>query len=150
MNQNTLRAKDLIMLAIFTLIFFAVIMVGSMTFGMVPVLYPFLVSFIGLAGGTVWVYMRVKVPKSFSIIIQAAATSLLISLVGSGWFLTLGFFADGILAEIISGAGHYKNFKLTSAGFAAFCVCVHFGACLLPLTAREASRGWSRRKAEVV
>ena len=65
MESTKLRAKDLVTTAIFTVVFFAVIMLGSMTFGLVPVLYPFLVSFIATVGGTIWSYMRAKVPSGF-------------------------------------------------------------------------------------
>jgi len=138
MNTNKLRAKDLITTAIFTVIFFAIVMVGTMTFGVVPVLYPFLVSFVALVGGTVWAYMRVKVPKTFSILIQAVITFLLIYLMGSGWTLALGFLAGGILAEIISGTDKYKSFKLNTAGFVTYCLGIHLGAYLMPLIAKEA------------
>ena len=138
MKADKLRAKDLITTAIFTVIFFAIVMVGTMTFGIVPVLYPFLVSFIALVGGTVWAYMRVKVPKTFSILIQAVITFLLIYLMGSGWTLALGFLVGGILAEIITSIRKYKSFKLNTAGFATYCLGIHFGAYLIPLIAREA------------
>lgn len=137
MNASKLKARDLITTAVFSVIFFLIVMVGSMTFGVVPMLYPFLVSFIALVGGTVWAYMRVKVPKRFAIAIQAVITTLLLFLLGSGWALALGFLVGGIAAEIIAGIGQYRSFKLNCVGYAAFCVCFHLGGFLMPLTARQ-------------
>jgi energy-coupling factor transport system substrate-specific component len=132
-----LKAKDLITTAIFTVVFIIVVLACSFTFGMIPLGYPFLVSVIGLVGGTIWVYMRVKAPKRFTILIQTAVMTLVLAMFGTGWSLSLGFFTGGILAELITSAGKYKNFALNTAGFAAFCFCVHIGAFLVCLVARD-------------
>lgn len=137
MNTNKLRAKDLITTAIFSVVMILIFFVGSMTFGMVPVLYPFLVAFVCIPGGIVWAYMRVKVPKRYSIIIQCSVITLVFFLMGIGWSLALGFLSGGILCEIISGAGRYKSFRLNIIGFAAFGLCVHTGAFLIALMARD-------------
>jgi energy-coupling factor transport system substrate-specific component len=137
MNEEKLRAKDLITTAIFTVVFTLVVLACSLTFGMIPLGYPFLVSVIGLAGGTVWMYMRVKVQKRFSILVQAVVMALVLALFGTGWSLSLGFLSGGILAEIITSIGKYRNFTLTTAGYAAFCLCVHTGAFLICLVARD-------------
>jgi len=77
MNTNKLRAKDLITTAIFTVVTAIIFFVGSMVFGMIPVTYPFLVGIIAIPGGIIWEYMRVKVPKRFSIMIQSIVTILM-------------------------------------------------------------------------
>ena len=137
MNTDKLKSRDLVTIAIFTVVFFVIIMVGSMTFGLAPFLYPFLVSFIAIIGGTVWAYMRVKVPRRFTILIQSVIISLLLYLIGAGWFLALGCLFGGIVAELITSIGGYKDFKFTVAGFVCFCLGMHFGAYLLPLTSRD-------------
>jgi energy-coupling factor transport system substrate-specific component len=134
---NKLKAKDLITTAIFTVVFTLVVLACSLTFGMIPVGYPFLVCIMGIIGGTIWLYMRSKVPKRFTIIIQAVVMTLILYLFGIGWSLSLGFLVGGILAEIITGAGNYRSFKLTTVGFAAFCLCIHIGAFLICLLARD-------------
>jgi energy-coupling factor transport system substrate-specific component len=137
MNTNKLKAKDLITTAIFSVVMILVFFACSMTFGMIPVLYPFLVAFVCVPGGIIWAYMRVKVPKRYSIIIQCTVIPLVFFLIGSGWSLSLGFFIGGILCELISGIGKYKNFKLNTIGYAAFALCVHIGAFLIALAARD-------------
>jgi energy-coupling factor transport system substrate-specific component len=137
MNTNKLKAKDLITTAIFTVVFIIDVLACSFTLGMMPLGYPFLVSVIGIAGGTVWAYMRVKAPKRFTILIQSVVMTLVLALFGTGWSLSLGFLVGGIIAELITGAGKYKSFKLTTIGFAAFCFCVHIGAFLICFVARD-------------
>jgi energy-coupling factor transport system substrate-specific component len=136
MNQNKLKAKDLITTAIFTVVFTLVVFACSMVFGMVVVLYPFFISFIGLFGGTVWLYMRVKVPKPFTITIQCLVCGLLFFIMGTHWTGLVANIIGGILADVITSAGKYKNFKLTVLGYCVWCLCVHIGSFFLVFTAR--------------
>jgi energy-coupling factor transport system substrate-specific component len=137
MNTDKLKAKDLITTAVFTVVTILIFFVGSMTFGMVPVLYPFLVGVIAIPGGIVWTYMRVKVPKRFAIIIQCVVMTLVFWLMGIGPFLALGILVGGILAEAISGTGRYRSFALNTAGYAVMMFCVHVGAFVVVLLARD-------------
>ena len=137
MNTNTLRAKDLITTAIFTVVTILIFFVGSMTFGMIPVLYPFLVAFVSIPGGIVWAYLRVKVPRRFSIIIQSTVTTLVFWFAGIGPFLALGFLVGGVLAEGIAGIGKYKNYALNTVSYAAQAFCIHIGAFLVVIVARD-------------
>jgi energy-coupling factor transport system substrate-specific component len=137
MNQDKLKSKDLITTAIFTAVFTVVVFVCSMVFGMVVVLYPFLVSFIGLFGGVIWLYMRVKAPKPFTITLQCVVCGLLFFIMGTHWALVIGCVAGGALADVITSAGKYKDFKLTVTGFAVWCLCVHIGAFILVFIARD-------------
>lgn len=137
MNRSKLRAKDLITIAIFTVVTILIFFAASMTFGMVPVLYPFLVVLISIPGGIVWAYMRVKVPKRFAIMVQCTVMTLVFWFAGVGPFLALGFLAGGVLSEIISGMGKYKSFAFNTAGFVAQMFCVHAGAFLVTIVARD-------------
>jgi energy-coupling factor transport system substrate-specific component len=137
MRTSKLKAKDLITVAIFTVVMILIYFVVSMTFGMVPLAYPFLVAVISIPGGIVWAYVRVKVPKRFAIVIQCVVITLVFMLLGIGWWLALGFLGGGALAELISGAGKYKRFSLNTAGFAALMFCVHLGGFLPTLMARD-------------
>jgi energy-coupling factor transport system substrate-specific component len=137
MNTNQLKAKDLITTAVFTVLFALVVLVCSLTLGMIPLGFPFLVSAIGLVGGVIWTYMRVKVPKRFTITLQCLVSGLLFFILGTHWGTVLGCIVGGILADIVTSAGRYKNVKLTTAGFAVFCLCVHLGSFLVVVMARD-------------
>jgi energy-coupling factor transport system substrate-specific component len=135
--KSKLTAKDLVTTAIFTVVTILIFFAGSMTFGMIPVCYPFLMGVIAVPGGIVWAYMRVKVPKRFSILIQSVVTTLVFWLMGIGPFLALGLLVGGVLAELISCAGQYKSFALNTAGYAAMMFCVHIGGFLVAIVARD-------------
>lgn len=137
MNQNKLKAKDLITIAIFTVIFVIVTFACVMGLGMTVVGYVFLASASGLLCGVVWLYMRLKVPKRFTILLQAVVCALLFFCIGAGWFIASGILIGGILAEIITSAGNYKNFKLTTIGYAVYGFCFHWGSFLLALISRD-------------
>ena len=137
MNSNKLKAKDLITTAIFTVVTILIFFAGSMTFGMIPLLYPFLVAFVSIPGGIVWAYLRVKVPKRFAIIIQSVVITLVFWFTGIGPFMALGFLVGGALAEIIAGIGKYKNYMLNSVAYAAQAFCIHIGAFLVAIVARD-------------
>jgi energy-coupling factor transport system substrate-specific component len=137
MNVNRLRAKDLITIGIFTVVLALVYFAGSMAIGMVPIAYPFLVAVISIPGGIIWAYVRVKVPKSFAIIIQSVVTVLIFFLMGAGWWLCVGFLAGGVAAEAISAAGKYKSYVLNTVGYAALMLCLHFGGFLIVLIAGD-------------
>jgi energy-coupling factor transport system substrate-specific component len=137
MNTSKLTAKDLITTAIFTVVTILIFFVGSMTLGMIPVLYPFLVGVIAIPGGIVWTYLRVRVPKRFAIIIQCVVMTLVFWLTGVGPFLALGILVGAILAEVISGVGKYRSFVFNTVGYAALMFCVHVGAFMVVLLARD-------------
>jgi energy-coupling factor transport system substrate-specific component len=133
MNTNKLKAQDLITTGIFTVVFTLIVMVISLTLGMIPVVYPFIVAIGMLPCGIVWAYMRAKVPKRFCILIQCTVLSLFLLLTGMGWYGVLGVFVGGVLAELIAGIGKYKSFKLTVLSYAAFGLCFELGGFLVIL-----------------
>jgi energy-coupling factor transport system substrate-specific component len=137
MNTDKLRAKDLITTAVFTVLFSLILFACSMTIGMIPLTYPFLMAVAAVPGGIVWAYMRVKVPKRLTVLMQCVVMTLLFLLAGVGWFGAVGAIVGGVAAELITGAGRYRNYALNTLGYAAFCFCVHAGMFLIVLVARD-------------
>ncbi|MDR1422896.1 MAG: MptD family putative ECF transporter S component [Coriobacteriales bacterium] len=137
MDTNKLRAKDLITTGIFTVVFTLIVMVVSLTLGMIPVVYPFIVAIGMIPCGIVWAYMRAKVPKRFGILIQCTVLALFLLLTGMGWYGVLGVFVGGVLAEIIAGIGNYRSFKLTVLSYAVFGLCFDLGGFLVILLAGD-------------
>jgi energy-coupling factor transport system substrate-specific component len=109
----------------------------SALIAMIFVLYPFAPAIQILLCGIVWTYIRSKVPKRFSIFIQCVIMALFIFLTGSLWTIGLGMLAGGILAEIISGIGRHKNFKLCIAAYAVYGLCFNLGVFGVILLARD-------------
>jgi energy-coupling factor transport system substrate-specific component len=137
MNTTKLRAKDLITLAIFSVVFIVVYMACSAPLGMLAPLYAFCVVIPMIPCGIVWAYLRTKVTKPFAILIQGVLFAVILFVLGGGWFVAIGVLAGGILAEVFAGVGKYKSFKWNAIGYAAFAVCFHLGVFIMILIARD-------------
>ena len=137
MNTSKLKARELITTAIFTVVFmivtFACVMVTSIT----VFTYPLLASASGLLCGIIWLYMRLRVPKRFTVLLQSVICALLFFVVGAGWFVALGILIGGIFAEVITSLGKYKSFKLTAIAYAVYGFCFHWGSFLVVIISRE-------------
>jgi energy-coupling factor transport system substrate-specific component len=135
-KNNKISIKDLITTAIFSVLFFLLMRTGQFIsiLLMVNVFAPAIEM---VLCGVVWVYMRVKMPKPFCILIQCLLLALFVFLAGSVWYIAAGAAAGGVLAEIISGIGRYKNFKLGIAAYAAYGLCFNFGCYGVILLARD-------------
>jgi energy-coupling factor transport system substrate-specific component len=136
MNDSKLLSKDLITIAVFSVVFFALMRISALI-AMIFVLYPFAPSIQILLCGIVWMYIRAKVPKRFSILIQCVIMALLTFLTGSLWTIGVGMLAGGVLAEIVSGIGRHKNFTLCIAAYAVYGLCFNFGVFGIILLARD-------------
>jgi energy-coupling factor transport system substrate-specific component len=137
MNQDKLKAKDLITTAVFTVIFVIVTFACVMTLGTTVIGYIFLTSAAALLCGVIWLYMRLKVPKRFTILLQSVVCALLFFCIGAGWYIASGILAGGVLAEVITSIGKYKSFKFIVIGYAVYNFCFHWGVFLLALLARD-------------
>jgi energy-coupling factor transport system substrate-specific component len=137
MNTNKLRAKDLITVAIFSVVFLAIFMIFGLFTGMFIPLYPFCVAIAMVPCGIVWAYLRTKTPKPLAILTQGALFAICALIMGSGWFVAVGMLAGAMLAELLAGAGKYRDFTWNVAGYAAFAVCLNLGIFAIMLLARE-------------
>jgi energy-coupling factor transport system substrate-specific component len=137
MNADRLTAKDLITLAIFSVVFIVVYMVCAIPTGLIVPLYPFCVGIAMIPCGIVWAYLRTKAPKPFAILIQGILFAAIVFIMGSGWFVAAGILIGAILAELFSSVGRYKSFKWDVVGYAAFSVCLNLGIFAIMLLARD-------------
>jgi energy-coupling factor transport system substrate-specific component len=137
MNGTKLRAKDLITIAIFSVVFIVVYMACAMPTGLIVQLYPFCAGIAMIPCGIVWAYLRTKAPKPFAILVQGTVFAVLVFVMGSGWFVSVGVLAGAILAELCARIGAYKSFKWNTVGYAAFAVCLNLGMFAIILFARD-------------
>jgi energy-coupling factor transport system substrate-specific component len=137
MNKNKLKAKDLVSLAIFSVVFIAVYMVCAIPTGLIVPLYPFCVGIAMIPCGIVWAYLRAKAPKPIATLIQGILFAVIVFIMGSGWFVSTGVFAGAVLAELFARIGAYKSFKWNAVGYAAFAVCLNLGLFGIILFARD-------------
>jgi energy-coupling factor transport system substrate-specific component len=135
-NHNTVSIKDLITTAIFSVVFF-LLMRAAMFISLVCMMTVFAVAIEMALCGAVWMYMRVKMPKRFCILIQGTLMALFVFLSGSVWYIAAGLFTGALFAEIISGLGKYKSFKLGVIAYAVFGLAHNFGCFGIILLARD-------------
>jgi energy-coupling factor transport system substrate-specific component len=137
MRQDKLGAKDLITIAIFSVIFLAIYFAVATLLWLSIALYPFCVAVGMTPCGIMWEYLRVKVPKRFGILIQALLLAVTVFFLGSGWFASLGLILGGLLAELLSAAGKYRSFRWNTAGYAVFSLLNNLGVYAIILLARD-------------
>ena len=135
-NVEKLTAKDLITIAIFSVIF--ALMFGGLSFvGMIPVIYPFTTGIILIPCGIVWMYLRVKVPKKGSILVQTVIMALIQLLFGSFWPGIVCILVGGAVAELVTKSRGYKSFKMILFGYMSYSIFVSIAANLPPIIAGD-------------
>jgi energy-coupling factor transport system substrate-specific component len=137
MNENKLKAKDLITIAIFTVISLLIYAAYSVIAGTLPLLYIFFVPVVVIPLGIPWCYLRAKTPRRFGTLIQCILFGLILFLITGAWFILAGAALGGVLAELASGFGKYKSFKLNVFGFALFGMAYNVSEFILFLVARD-------------
>ena len=135
-NTEKLTAKDLVTIAIFSVIF--ALMFGGLSFvGMIPVIYPFTAGILLIPCGIVWMYLRVKVPKKGSIMVQIVIMALIQMLFGSFWPGIVCMLAGGAVAELVTMSRGYKSFRMDLIGYMCYSVFVAVAANLPPIIAKD-------------
>ena len=136
-NTGKLKGRDFINIAIFGLLFVLIYFLIALPSGMSVLLYPFSVALAMLPCGIVWAYLRAKVTKRFAILLQGIILTVITFVLGSGWFVSASVLVGSILAELISGIGRYKSFKLNILGYAVFAVALNLGMFAIILLAQD-------------
>ena len=117
--NNTLKAKDFITIGIFTALFFMVILIFAMAFSAIPVMTAFIACFDALAGGVIYLYLRIKIQKFGAITLMSAIIGLIMCLAGHFWPCIFFGVLFGLLSDFLSSRGGYKKLVWNTAGFVA-------------------------------
>lgn len=121
--MQKMKLKNVIFVAIFSVLFFLVFMIGQTLFGMNPATFFFFYGIAAIPGGIIYMYMRAKVPCEYSILLMAVLIAVVAFLMGIVWPAAVGVLVGGILAEFISRMGHYVSKKMNVIGYVAFVCC---------------------------
>lgn len=119
-NTNKIKTKDLISIAIFSLLFAVCLFVAGGVLGILPVTFIFYAGPAGILFGIIYMYLRVKVPKRGAIMIQGILTAGIYALIGNPIIVPIIIMVFVILAEIATSIGHYKNFWWNTVGYTLF------------------------------
>ena len=128
-TSDKMKAKDFITLGIFTVLFFAVVMVCIFASAATVVTFAFGSAIAALPGGIIYMLMRAKVPKAWSILLSGVVIGLIEFLIG-GWAVAVGFIAGAIIAELLARIGHYKSFWLNTIGYSVYMMFFALGTYL--------------------
>lgn len=119
-KENKLQVKDLIMIGVFSALYFVLNMVGGMPFAMNPILTFYQPMGSALLSGIIFMFLIAKAPKRGTITILAVIMCILRFATGMHWAMGVGTLIAGIIAEIIAGSKSYKNKKMNMISFGIF------------------------------
>ena len=103
--SDKMKAKDFITLGIFTVLFFAVVMVCIFASAATVVTFAFGSAIAAIPGGIIYMLMRAKVPKAGSVLLSGVVIGLIEFLIGAGWAVAVGFIAGAVIAELLARIG---------------------------------------------
>ena len=111
-QQSGLTARDLVITGIFTALHLVFMMAGGGFFAPNPVL-----TFLMPAGAALLI---AKVPKHGPVMVLGAIEAIVIFVTGMYWLWAVALFALGIVADLIAGAGDFRNRGLNLLSFVVF------------------------------
>ena len=136
MSQK-IKLKDVIFIAIFSVLFFAVMLVAVAVLGSTPVTFFFTHGVGAVPCGIIYMYVRAKVPRKGSVLLMCTLVALIAFCLGITWPSALGLFIGGIFAEIISAVGKYTNKLWNLIGYIVFICGFWLGQALYMILGTE-------------
>lgn len=116
-SKTKLTSKDLITIAIFSVLFAVIYFAGAMTMGMIPATTPLTILVGMIPNGIIWCYLRTKVQKPLSIFVQCVLLALMLFLFGAT-LPSLSALISAFAAEFVARIGKYKGFGANTAAYA--------------------------------
>ena len=107
--KKSLTIKDLVTTGIFSAIFLVFTMIGGIFFAPNPVLTLDMPMGAALLCGPVYLLMIAKVQKRWSVTILGIVMGIIWFVTGMHWAFSLGYIGMGIIADLVAGAGDYRN-----------------------------------------
>ena len=107
--KKSLTIKDLVTTGIFSAIFLVFTMIGGIFFAPNPVLTFYMPMGAALLCGPVYLLMIAKVQKRWSVTILGIIMGIITNVTGMHWAFSLGYIGLGIIADLVAGAGDYRN-----------------------------------------
>lgn len=107
--KKSLTIKDLVTTGIFSAIFLVLTMIGGIFFAPNPVLTFYMPMGAALLCGPVYLLMIAKVQKRWSVTILGIIMGIIWFVTGMHWAFSLGYIGMGIIADLVAGAGDYRN-----------------------------------------
>ena len=135
-NQK-METKDLITVAIFTLLFTVCMFVFAGLMGIIPSIMLYFAAVASIPCGLIYMYLRIKVPKKGSILIQSIVMALIYFSMGMMWTGSVGIVIGGLVAEKVAGKSQYKSLTGQSIGYILFILCFWVGMIIPIYVAKD-------------
>ena len=119
-DKKGLTARDLVTCGVFIALYFVFMMVGSMLFAPNPVLTFLMPAGAALLTGPVYLLLVAKVPKHGPIVILGVVEGLIMFVTGMYWLWSVALVVLGVAADLVAGAGAFRNKGLNLASFLVF------------------------------
>lgn len=119
-NKKGLSVKDLVTTGIFSALFFVATMVGGILFAPNPVLTYITPLAIALVTGPVYMLMSAKIPRHGPIMILGIVMAVMMFVTGMYWLWSVAYIVLAAIAELIAGAGRFKDSRLNILGYIIF------------------------------
>ncbi|TCL55252.1 energy-coupling factor transport system substrate-specific component [Kineothrix alysoides] len=110
-NKN-LTVRDLVTTGIFCAVFLVLMMLGAGLLAPNPVLTFLMPCAVALLTGPAYMLLIAKVPKHGPVIILGVVIGLLMFVTGMYWMWSIALVLLGIAADLIAGAGRFRNITL--------------------------------------
>ena len=127
MSQK-MKLKDVIFIAIFSVLFFAVMLVAVAVLGSTPVTFFFTHGVSAVPCGIIYMYVRAKVPRKGSVLLMCTLVALIAFCLGITWPSALGLF---------SAVGKYTNKLWNLIGYIVFICGFWLGQALYMILGTE-------------
>jgi energy-coupling factor transport system substrate-specific component len=115
-----LRAKDLIRISIFTVLYFVAVSLCSMLLMAVPYVSLFVTCVTSLVTGVIFLHLVYKVGKFGTVAIMSSLIGIIMCLGGHFWPCLIFGPVFGVLADFICARGSHRKFGFNVAGYVVF------------------------------
>lgn len=120
-KQDTkMKTKDIITIAIFSLLFAICLFVAGGLLGIIPITFIFYAAPSGVLFGIIYLYLRVKVPKRGAVILQGVLTAGLYWLIGNPWVVPAIIMFFALCAELASTIRNHQSFWGNAVSYILF------------------------------
>ena len=123
--KKALTDKDLVTTGIISAIFFVFTLVGGLPFAPNPVLTFYMPMGAALLCGPIYLLMVAKVQKRWSVTILGIIKGIIWFATGMHWAFSLGYIGMGLIADLVAGAGHYRNKAINLLSYMLICLGQH-------------------------
>lgn len=125
------QGKDVIRLAVFSLLLFVAMLMGAMPFSITLTTFFYGDALGAVFAGIVWMYMRATIRKPWSCLLSSIIVAIIAFLLGQIWTAVLGIIVGGILSEVIVRVGKYTSATANVIAFVVWILCFWVGHGIL-------------------